>query len=230
MKKILSIMTVVTALVLGVTTQAEAKHWEQKEPSRVRVLHASPDAPAVDVYVNDAKAVSNLSYPNITGYLELERGTYNIRVVPAGAMTPVVINTEVTVKSGRDYTIAATGKLASITAQVYMDKNKHVDEDEARVRVIHLSPDAPEVKVTTEDGKRVSKNVSFGESSKYKKVEAGEYNLQVRVADTDDVALNLPDTNLEGGKTYTAFAIGEASKATLSAKLVVDSESEEGEE
>ena len=45
--------------------------------AQVRVVHLSPDAPAVDVSVNGEVAVSGASYLDATGYL----------TVPAGSLT-----------------------------------------------------------------------------------------------------------------------------------------------
>ena len=55
----------------------------------VRVLHASPDAPAVDVYVNGAKTVSALDRGAITPYLSLAAGRYRyaIRITDTDGIT-----------------------------------------------------------------------------------------------------------------------------------------------
>ena len=56
------------------------------EPARIRVLHLSPDAPGVDVFVNggDEAAVEALEFPDGTPYLEVPAGTYTFDVSPAG--------------------------------------------------------------------------------------------------------------------------------------------------
>lgn len=54
--KRLAVLSSVLVLVLATATSALAADG----PARVRVVHASPDAPAVDVWVNDAiKAFTN---------------------------------------------------------------------------------------------------------------------------------------------------------------------------
>lgn len=54
------------------------------------VFHGSPDAPAVDVFVNGAKvdAISNLDYAGRTPYADLNPGTYVLGVAPKGG-TPI---------------------------------------------------------------------------------------------------------------------------------------------
>jgi hypothetical protein len=46
----------------------------QAEPAQVRVAHFSPDAPAVDVYVNDDRVLSGVKYKTVSKYLELPAG------------------------------------------------------------------------------------------------------------------------------------------------------------
>jgi hypothetical protein len=57
----------------------------QAGPAQVRVAHFSPDAPAVDVYVNDDKVLSGVEYKTVSKYLELPAGSYDLAVRPAGA-------------------------------------------------------------------------------------------------------------------------------------------------
>ena len=55
----------------------------------VRVAHLSPDAPLVDIWVNEVKALSGVAYKDISGYLPIPSGSVNIKVRPANAATPV---------------------------------------------------------------------------------------------------------------------------------------------
>ena len=52
--------------------------------SYVRVFHASPDAPPVDIYVNEGLAFKNLSFKEFSEYVQLPMGEYKIEVFPAG--------------------------------------------------------------------------------------------------------------------------------------------------
>ena len=50
------------------------------EMAKVRVVHASPDAPAVDVYVDGAKALSNVTFFTASDYLSLPAGEHRFQV------------------------------------------------------------------------------------------------------------------------------------------------------
>jgi hypothetical protein len=69
----------------------------QTGQGRVRVVHMSPDAPAVDVLVNNQRAVTNLAFRSASPYAALPGGTYNVQVVPTGQTQPVVIRADLPV-------------------------------------------------------------------------------------------------------------------------------------
>ncbi len=69
--------------------------------AKVRVIHFSADAPAVDIATAgssvDEAVVKGLAYPNATGYLELPGGTYDLEVRLAGETTVALPLADVTI-------------------------------------------------------------------------------------------------------------------------------------
>jgi minor extracellular serine protease Vpr len=190
--------------------------------ARVRAVHASPDAPAVDILVNGAPAFVNVPFQAVSEYATLPPGTYNIKVVPTGAAAPVVIDADVTIAAGKDYTVAATDVLANITPLVLVDDNSAPAAGNAHVRFVHASPDAPAVDVAVAGGPVLFGDYEFGESSPYTPVPAGTYDLEVRLAGTNTVVLPLPGVSLAAGTVYTAFAMGLVGDGSLTAVLSAD--------
>ena len=99
--------------------------------AKVRVIHLSPDAPAVDVVVLSggaitARPVVNLGFPNATATpLQLDAGTYTLAVVPTGAATPLLpsaAGVPVTLAAGDVKTIVAIGALQAAGAQPFQFK------------------------------------------------------------------------------------------------------------
>ena len=70
-------LSIAGAMILAVAAPASAA-----SNSMVRVLHGSPDAPEVDVYVNGDKvdALSGLSFGDLSAYVAVPGGTYAIKV------------------------------------------------------------------------------------------------------------------------------------------------------
>lgn len=79
--------------------------------ARVTVLHAIPDAPAVDVLAEGAAVISNLAFGQ-TQTLTVPANTYDLAVVATGTTEPVVLDLEnTTLRSFRYYFVAAIGTL-----------------------------------------------------------------------------------------------------------------------
>jgi LPXTG-motif cell wall-anchored protein len=204
MKRLFVISAVlVLSLALAVTAMADAHE------ARVRVVHASPDAPAVDVWVNGAVAFSNAPFTGITDYAKLEPGTYNVQVSPTGATEPIVIDADLDLATMTDYTVVAVGMLENIEPLVLIDNNGAPAPGKAHVRFVHASPDAPAVDIAVANGGPVLfANVPFKGTGDYLPVDAGTYDLEARLAGTDTVALSVPGVALADGTVYTIFAMG----------------------
>jgi LPXTG-motif cell wall-anchored protein len=204
MKRLFAI-TAVLVLSMALATSALADGHE----ARVRVVHASPDAPAVDVWVNGAVAFSNAPFMGITDYAELEPGSYSVQVSPTGATEPIVIDATLDLATQTDYTVVAVGELANIEPLVLIDNNSAPAAGKAHVRFVHASPDAPAVDIAVANGGPVLfANIPFKGIGDYLPVDAGTYDLEARLAGTDTVALSVPGVALEEGTVYTIFAMG----------------------
>ncbi|MEX2320169.1 MAG: DUF4397 domain-containing protein, partial [Saccharospirillum sp.] len=119
----------------------------------LRVLHASENAPAVNVYLNNAMtpAVDTLDYGSASAWAEVDAGTYATEVygiLPGGADTnDAVIDADLTLEADVTYTVVAVNPLTSIDAKVFSDDGSDQDSSKVRVQVAHLAPDAPAVDV-----------------------------------------------------------------------------------
>ena len=173
--------------------------------ARVRVVHASPDAPAVDVWVDGTRVFENIAFEDITDFAEVPAGSYNVQVVPAGETMPVVIEADLTLDAMTDYTVIATDELANITP-IILTADGSAPASGAWVRFFHGSPDAPAVDIAVAGGAVLFSNVSFQEGTAYLSVPAGSYDLEARIAGTMDVALSIPGVMLADGGVYTAYA------------------------
>ncbi len=193
----------------------------------VRVGHFSADAPNVDVYANGSAILTDVPFGVISDYLYVPAGTYQVQVVPAGNSLeegPVVIDAPLTFKGGTLTTVAATNELANITPVVLRDKPAPV-ADEAQIRVVHLSADAPKVDVAA-DGSAVKdaifKNLKYGKAKGYASVPAGEYDLEIRPAGKKQAAFDIDPLTLEAGTSYSAMAIGQLGGGSFDVILVED--------
>ena len=187
--------------------------------SLVRVFHAAPQAPNVDVYVNDQMVFSNLAFGDFTRYVYLDEGEYNVSVYLAGQKDRPVINQMVDVPSQQIFTIAATGNLDNLGLLVVPDKvSKSPSQNYSSVRVIHLSPNASGVDILV-DGDTLFEDISFGEGTDYVDLNPGTYNVNVVLNTDKSVVLPLKMT-LNPDKIYTIYIRG--IPPSLQAVQVVD--------
>ena len=126
------------------------------------MAHLSPNAPAVDVYVDGAETLTDVPYGVISDYLELGAGDHQVQVYvsPADTSGDAVIDATVTVEEDGIYTVAAVGSAdptdagtdAAIGAlPIVEDFEDPAGTDTAMVRIVHASYDAPGVQIDVYD-------------------------------------------------------------------------------
>lgn len=193
--------------------------------AKVLVTHASPNGPGVDLLIDDSKInTSALNFPSNTGYLQVESGTRNIKVNVSGTTTSVIA-ADLSFDVDKSYSIFAIDSVAKISPLVLTDDLTAPAAGKAHVRFIHLSPNAPAVDVAVTGGSVLFGGKSFKDYTAFTPLDAGTYNLEVRVAGTSTVALPLPGIVLEAGKIYTVFAkgfLGGTGAQALGAQIIVN--------
>jgi hypothetical protein len=193
--------------------------------ANVMVVHASPNAPAVDLLVDNAVAGSGLAFPGNTAYLPVDAGTRNVKVNVAGTST-TVINADLPLAANTDYSVFAVDSVSKISTVVLIDNLATPAAGKAHVRFVHLSPNAPAVNITLTNGTIVFGSKAFKQATDFTPLDAGTYDLQVRDAATNNtVVLNLPGIALTNGKIYTVFAkgfLGGTGAQALGAQIVVN--------
>ena len=196
------------------TTTTEPTETSTAESASVRVAHMSPNAPNVDVYVDGDTVLEDVAFGAASSYLDVPAGDREIEITAAGDADTVVFSGPVAVEAGTAYTVVAAGELGDDANQpfeplVLTDDNSDINEETTRVRLVHASPDAPAVDVTTPIGNTVFDGAAFGDAT-YVTTPEDEYTLQVR-PDTeagDGDVLGEYAVSLDGGEVYTVFAAG----------------------
>ena len=192
--------------------------------AKVRVLHASPDAPAVDVYADGAAVLTNVPFGVISDYLEVPAGDHHIQVFAAGAdamADTAVIDATLTFAADTMTTVAATNNVASIEAQVIADAPMP-EAGKAHVRIVHLSADAPAVDIAPDGAEAIVADLAYPNATGYLALDPGSYDLEIRPAGAMDVAFDIDDVTLDAGTSYTVFAIGSLAGGTFTVLPAVD--------
>ncbi len=203
--KIRTYASAITALSLVVGAASAAN---------LRVVHGSPDAPPVDILVNGATGpapLTNFAFGDVTPYVSIPGGTYDIGVAPTGTTSSVFDLMDFAIPASGDFTVVALNRLANFDVELLADDNT-LDPNNARVRFFHGALDAPEVDIVAVDGGgnaiATLATLTYRNASDYVSVAAGTYDLEVRLAGTTNTVLALNDISLNSNTVYSAFALG----------------------
>ncbi len=122
----------------------------------LRFAHFSSGTPDIGVYIDSALSdVSQLSFAEVTEYVEVPAGIYTIDMAPVNTSLNdrVIGPIEVAVSTGSSVTIAAVGTLANDTlkAQVFFDEDEPESTSRAVISVFHAIPGLGPVDVIVDD-------------------------------------------------------------------------------
>jgi len=114
----------------------------------VRALHASPDAPAVNILVNGAEALSGVDYAQGSGFVPVvEENNIQVEaIIPGG--NAVVIDADVDLDYNTEATVIAVGTVSTIAPLAIVNPSDSLITDGYfRAQVVHAAPAAPAVDV-----------------------------------------------------------------------------------
>ncbi len=201
------------------------QHFVTTTLACIRLLHASPDAPAVDIYANGSPIIQNFAFGQITQYACARPGMYRITVYIAGATDTPIIDTSLAVSMRMNVTLALAGFLQNIDLLVVQEPPVFLNYANALIRTVALLPDAPIVDVAG-NGAVLFSNVTNGMITNYIPLLRGVYTFDLRTTGTTQVLADAPNVMILPGKAYTIFALGlAAGNPPLQLLVAVDANS-----
>jgi hypothetical protein len=202
------------ALVFGAGCDDDPVTPPAAQEARVRVLHASPDAPAVDVLVDGQVALTNVPYKGFSQYLTVPAGARNFKVRATSNPSLVVIDVTPTLAANTEYTVIARNLVATIEPWLLTDDNAVPASGQIKLRLVHAAPGAPTVDIfITAPGADLStavptlSDVPYAVASGYLAVPAGTYQVRICPANTTTVAIDSGALTLTAGQIRTAVAV-----------------------
>lgn len=201
-----NMLVMLGVLALIVAFAATPRTASAHSKAFVRVVHAAPGAPVVDVYVDGSKLLNDFTFGSVTGYVAVAEGSHRIQVTPDGSnLRKAVIDVTVSLEGGTYYTAAALGTTSSgFSFKAFVDNNWD-SNTKAKVRVYHLSPNAGPVDVSV-GGTKVIDELTYKHASGYLTVAPGHYTFDVTAV---NAGVTVPvSAQLRGDRVYSVFAIG----------------------
>lgn len=197
------------------------------QTARVQVVHNSPNAPAVDVFLGATKLLPNFAFRSASPFVDAPAGTpIQIRLKVASSSpdtsNPVFFR-QYTLESGKGYYLIANGNLPGGTNSPNPDglptgfditvipdaKELSADTTNAELRIFHGVTDAPTVDIKAQGVATLVDNAPFRAFSNYIPVPAATYTVQISPASGSPnlLAYKTPLGGL-AGKTALVLASG----------------------
>lgn len=181
----------------------------KSETSLLRVFHAAPQAPAVDVYINEKLVFSNLQFTQFSSYVKLKEGEYRIDIFQTGTMVQPIISGSLDLDEGQMLTIAAIGNLDDLSLLVINDNaDKKASPKVSSFRVVHLSPNTPAVDILV-NNKILVENLAFKQNTSYVDIAPGSYNIEA-VLNSNKESVLVFGAVLKTNRIYTIYIVGES--------------------
>lgn len=186
--------------------------------SQVRIIDASPDAPGLDIYQNNAAIAYNLGFGTVTSYVPVNPGTYTTTATQAGSKQALT-SSKATYVTGAQYTVLIGNTAASLQQLVLKDQSQPAPSGQIGVRFIdqatriagqdvYLVPAGQKLTAVTP----VYTNITFGINTGYLNIPTGTYTLVMvptgTVPASDTIATYTgPQVTYTGGSVTTIILI-----------------------
>lgn len=182
----------------------------------VRIANFAPDSVSVDVLIGDELQIPNTVFEQVTGFINLPTGTYEVTVVPSGQGVENVLlpPQEITFTDATArHTLLLikqtdTLQLALINQAEISDNEDLLAGKNALVEVRHTIEAAPAIDIVLADGTVFIEGLAFGQVGVMDLPE-GAYDFRITVSgEPDNILYERGATLLEGGQLYWMTLIG----------------------
>jgi hypothetical protein len=217
--------------VLDESEVTSREYLECLTAPKLRALHASPDAPAVNIRVNGETALSSVGYTQGSGFIEAgEAARVEVEaIVPGG--NAVVIDESLELDFSTEYTVIAAGNVAAPVAAWIIDNpaGEPIAAGSLRAQVVHAAPSAPpvDVYVTAPSADLASSNplnesaLAFQSTTARFVVPTGDYQIRVTAAgDAQAVVFDSGTISLPEGADLMIVALENTGPGATPIQLV----------
>jgi hypothetical protein len=159
------------------------------DESRVRVIHASPDMPTVNVYLDDSLVGENLDYHGATDWATFPSMPHQLRIVPAGDSSDrAILEKQVTLAPNKAVDIVLLDTVERLRVVPIEEDLSPTPEDSARLMFIQAATGSIQVSIRTLSGGEIPGllPISFGTASRPITYPAGAAGFTFMTADTQD--------------------------------------------
>lgn len=174
----------------------------------IRILHALPKTGPIDAYANGEPIAKGLSFGKYSPYLQLDSGSYEIQLYPAGLYDKPILTQTIDLVPRSASTISVVTLDDTISLFILNDSNSGHNIANSFVRFINLSPNSPLLTLALSNASPIFTNVEYVETTGYYPLSPGIYNFRVTLATTESISKFISELRLVNGHFYTIYIIG----------------------
>jgi hypothetical protein len=199
--------------------------------SQVRIITASPDAPALDIYQGDTALTFNLGSGTITSYIPLSAGNYTINAETAGSRQ-ILSTSKAIFAPSTQYTVLIGNSASSLQQLTLTDQSQPAPTGQISLRFINQATRTGAVDIYLVPAGQKSTavtplvtGVAFGANTGYLNVPAGTYSLVMLPAGTVPNSTNVAtytgaQVNYSAGTARTIILLDQQLVTTPGLKVI----------
>lgn len=175
----------------------------------VSIYHFSPDAPDIDVELDDRLIFNQaLEYTDFSSYLRFYPGNRELTFTPYNANN-ILVDTTYEFMAEKAYSVFVSGENANLSTLILEDKIETPATGKALVRFIQLAPDAAAVDLfLNEETSPLVADRAFMESSEFQSLDANKYDLNVKAVSGTETLVSVDQTEFKEGGVYSIIMRG----------------------
>ncbi len=200
---------------------------ESQTTSLLRVVDASNNAPAVDVYAGQTEIAKDVSVGRITNYAILAPGPVKITIVATGTKKPLA-TLRADLQAAEQHSVYLADAGSGFDANLLKDEGESAPVGEFAVRFLQTAQASGAVDVyylgngqSLQDATPVVKGLGPGQDSGYVDVPDGSYVLVVTKAGSKAAVFTGSRVTYAGGEVRTVLIEDEAATPPQPMQLVV---------
>lgn len=176
--------------------------------TNVRIIHAVPNAPNVDVYINGSLLANNLAFGKISKYITLTTNEYNFQIFIAGTYDKPLLSQTIPLIANANYTISIVTLDNNLFLFRLKDSNIPFNKSQTFLRFINLSSTSPLLSLSLPNGIVLFNEAEYLETTGYSQLSSGIYNFEVTFGSSDTPTKYIKNLSLNNGKFCTIYMIG----------------------
>ncbi len=214
------------SLTLGMSACLNDDQYAQLTPiAYVSFYHGSPETENLTITV-DNKIYNHQSFEFGTylDYGNFYTGNRQFSFRPAHAANSL-LDTALMLKPDIAYSVFLK-EGEQLEPLVVEDSLYRPEEGKALLRLVHLSPDTPEVMLLNAEEELLFEELAFGEVTSYQNVGQGNINLRLKTVAGEEAVVSASNVSLDAGRIYTLVVRGyqnpggAVNKKSLSLQLI----------